>query len=682
MATRSDPIEAQFFSPRNRELLTKALTDDFTRRGVFMNTQQQSRFDKTLQHYMDEVYEVNGSQPLQFLNREVVTATVADFASYVRRQDVASVNITQVQQPELPGSGSQRALVEDTASAFERLQNERTDRRPMPKNIPDFRISLEDDSSVNPMSLYDRAQKEREEEAAAYQRATATSGNHAMTRFVNAGDQFASGFAQKDSLVETTLVERNVNRIVNSLPTFPVLPQELMPSIEPLMEPSRREQPQANPTIALPSAVRTREALPQNNIIKQPDVLAYKETEYNLFVNSADRDWVNNKTDTRYNFIVNFNPANNRQGFGLSPAAQVRFKNISRIELVKSIMPAEGLDVLVRRKDANIVDANNTDAVINALSFPYISVRVAELDNNNYGTNNFIDNTFGVLQYDANWVTESIDIKNDMTLSRGYLAMIPKFMKSQKVYSPTPLASLQRLTISYQRPDGTPLSLYPDALNIQGIIPSERLNGITRLFGSNVVKTQAVYTTSASTDSEYYWIQTAQWFPRHMFNEGDRINIGGLDLSGVVGNSNYNDNTIISQATVSEFTNYFTQNTGLLISGVGYYSRLNSDSNFFSSGGYQSNGVTTCANSLGYANCIIVQAKYNDPTTGSTSIRPFGGNTSNNVALGQALVGGSNGPQYILSNARIINMSHQTQLVFRIITREMDSTSMVRSDNL
>ena len=691
MASRSDPIEAEFFSDRNRQLLQKALTDDFGRRGLQMNQQLQGRLSKTLQHYIEEVYEVNGSQPLNYLNKEVVAATVQDFASYARRQTVDSVNIAQTQAPQLPASSQiPRYLTEDTGSAFERMQSERVDARPMPKNIPDFRVSLEDDANVSALSLFEQAQKQREDEAAMQAAAaagtvtSAQQGNRQMTRFISATDNFASGFSQKNAIIENALVERNVNRLVNNLPSFPVLPQDLMPLSAPVAE---RIQPVANPTIALPDAIRTREALPQDNIIKQADILSYKETEYNLFINSADRDWVNNKNDTRYQFTVNFNPANNRQGFGLSPAAQVRFKNISRIELIKSIIPAEGLDVLVRRKDANIVDRNNTDAVINALSFPYISVNVAELDNNNYGTNNVIDNTFGVLQYDANWVAESVDLKNDMTLSRGYLAMIPKFMKSQKVYSPTPLASLQRLTINFQRPDGAVLSSFPDALNIAGIIPSERLSGTTTLFGSgsgrgsNVVNTQAVYTTTTGANSEYYWIQTSQWFPRHMFNEGDRINIGGLDLTGLNGNSNFNGNTVITGSATAELTNYFTQNAGLLISGIGYYAPTGT-SNVFSSGGYQSNGVTTCANSLGYANCIIVQAKYNDPTTGSTTIRPFGGVAAANIALGQALVGGSNGSLYTLSNARLINMSHQTQLVFRVITREMDSTSMIRPDNL
>lgn len=705
----ADPIEAQFFSLRNREYLSKALRDDFSRRGVQWNPQLSSRLDKTLQHYMGEVYENNGSQPIGYLNKEAIGATVTDFGTYLNRASVPSVNLAQTAVPSLGASSAPTGrLQEDTSSAFDRLQNERRilGVGPVPKNIPKFDYLPDVDEDETPaLTLFEQAQKQRELEAQAQAQAQTalvtqqnssalTRGNQAVNRFMNATDKFSAGSAVAAAAAEQQLVQRDINRIINGMPSFPIsMPQDLMP-LPPDQQPHQvslfpqeRQNPGGNPTIALPTSIRTREVFPQDNIIPHPDTITYKENEYNLFVNSADRDWVNNTQDSRYQFVVNFNPANNRQGFGLSPAAQVRFKNITRIELVKAILPAEGLDVYVRRKANAVTDTNNTDAVVNILSFPYVSVRVTELDNNNYGTNNIIDNTFGVLQYDANWLTESVDLRNDYTLSRGYLAMIPKFLKSQKVYSPTPLASLQKMTITFQRPDGTVLSTHSDALNIAGIIPSERLSGTTTLFGSgsgvgsNVINTQAVYTTPVGSNSEYYWIQTAQWFPRHLFNEGDRLLIGGLNVSSLIGNSNYNNGTVVTAAATTQFVNYMTQSQGLLISGIGYWQPVGV-ANSFSSGGYYSNGVTTCANSLGYANCLIVQAQYNDPSTGSTAVLPFGGSQAVNVALGQALVGGSNGALYTTSNARLINMSHQTQLVFRVITRDMDSTSMLRPDNL
>jgi hypothetical protein len=102
----------------------------------------------------------------------------------------------------------------------------------------------------------------------------------------------------------------------------------------------------ANPTIAVPEALRIKPALSQDTIIRQDDILAYKENEYNLFVYSADRDWLVNKSQNRYNFTVNFDPANNGPGQTYAPSASVKFKNITRIELVKTILPIVGVDII------------------------------------------------------------------------------------------------------------------------------------------------------------------------------------------------------------------------------------------------------------------------------------------------------------------------------------------------
>ena len=45
---------------------------------------------------------------------------------------------------------------------------------------------------------------------------------------------------------------------------------------------------------------------PQDYIIPQEDIVKYRETELNLFITSADRDWFRNTTENRYNFTVNF----------------------------------------------------------------------------------------------------------------------------------------------------------------------------------------------------------------------------------------------------------------------------------------------------------------------------------------------------------------------------------------
>ena len=82
--------------------------------------------------------------------------------------------------------------------------------------------------------------------------------------------------------------------------------------------------------------------------------------------------------------------------------------------------------------------------------------------------------------------------------------------------------------------------------------------------------------------------------------------------------------------------------------------------------------ITDGPNIVGYANFIIIQARYKDPTTGSTLLEPFGttfGATLNAFGIG------------LQSPIRLINLNKQLNLVFRIITREMDSLPQIRPDN-
>ena len=138
-----------------------------------------------------------------------------------------------------------------------------------------------------------------------------------------------------------------------------------------------------NPTIINPDRSRVKQ---QDILIRQEDVLSYKENEFNLHVYSADRNWFSNTTQNRYNFTVNFDPANNSSGFAFAPTAAIKFKNIVRIELVKTILPIEGIDIIQTRSVVSNVVSYGTSLNTNILSFPYLNIRIPELDNNNYGT--------------------------------------------------------------------------------------------------------------------------------------------------------------------------------------------------------------------------------------------------------------------------------------------------------
>ena len=386
--------------------------------------------------------------------------------------------------------------------------------------------------------------------------------------------------------------------------------------------------PDGNPTLALPSQELTAPLRQQDFIIKQDDVITYKENEYNLFVYSADRNWTkDNGSENRYNFTVNFDPAGNQSGFNMNPAAQIKFKNISRIEVVKAILPTEGLDSLYK----STIDTN-----INALSFPYVILRVPELENNNYGTDNFIDRSFGVLQYDAIWNSDY----NSSRKSAGYLAMIPKFMKCQKVYHPTPLATLQKLTLQVQRPDGTQLSYAQDTFNIANI------------YGSGNVSGSEVY---KGASNGYIWIQTSNWFNPYMIAESERVVFSNINFTGY------------SNAATTDFTNFIQKSDGHLVVGTGITGGA--------TGTYSATGLYGSTNTLGYMNTFIISSRYNDPTTGSTSLNYFGGSYSNTSTMFKTIGG-------IGTSGKLLNLNHQTQYVFRVITRDLDSSSRIRPDNL
>ena len=66
-----------------------------------------------------------------------------------------------------------------------------------------------------------------------------------------------------------------------------------------------------------------------------------------------------------------------------------------------------------------------------------------------------------------------------------------------------------------------------------------------------------------------------------------------------------------------------------------------------------------------------------DPTLGFTQPDTFGllATSANNTFLNTLCTAN-------LAAGRLINVSHQTTLVFRVITRDLDSTARIRPDNL
>lgn len=575
-----------FMSPKNESLLDKLVYQDFQRRlGGELNEKQKSRLVRTVHHYMEEVADKSGSMSIQEMNKQVLTLVVPDFNAYLNRQNISMKSDVETR------------MKEDIGSRFTSIQNERSEdttvRALMPPT-PDFRIPLDDETS-SPLSLFEQAKKAREAEILK------------NTKIIDLPNkQEFSGTYLKDL--------------------------ELVPSVVPSSIGT------ANPTIAKPEEVRKKSVLPQDIIIPQNDILSYRENEYNLVIYSADRDWYNNTRENRYNFSVTFNPANNSQGFKYSPSANKRFHNIVRIEMVKALVPNESVNTLIVNGGTGISPTYTTTTNLNILTEPAIILHIDELESNVFGTDDQLDRAFATLQYDAQYISDTT------SNNPGFLAMIPKFLKCQRVYNPTPLATLTKMTIQLQRPNGNLVSEAMDTLSISNIYASTVFPGAS----SSIYLNAALKDTN--NNATFFVLVTSTYFNRFGFSKNDRIQIKNIDIDSISGNN----------FAKTELKSYLEQDNGLLIVATGNYT-----SGTFNDG----------PNNVGYCNFIVVQAPYNDPTTGAVTVKPFGGSGTNNQNLATQLASTT------FTTPRLINLSKQVQLTFRVIEREMDSATQIRPNN-
>jgi hypothetical protein len=619
-------------------MLDRLLYSDFHRRtGDDLSERQKERLVKTVRHYMKEVHEANPAAPTQILNKEVLAAVVPDFMSYLRR------TAPQMDQPEPD------ALQQDVSSRFDRLQQDRQTGS-VPPTAPDFQISMESEGPT-PLSRFEEIKRLREQEAlrdaeiAASKKVSATQAQSqelvivprdtSMNQFVDSDAGFKSVAAAAKARDQLALQQREMARVAQrSTDLMPVPPDARALFVGEGLPMTQRTTGTANPTLALPTAYRDRPSLPQDVIKAQDDIISYRENEYNLYVYSADRDWVNNNTESRYNFSVNFDPANNKPGFGFSPATNIKFKNITRIEFVKAIMPVESCDTLLVSNPVASPGTGfvtSTDLNTNIFSYPYLQVRIPELDTNGYGTNDGANRAFGMISFDGYWTADSL-AKN-----KGFARMIPKFLKCQKVFYPTPLATLQKLTFNLQKPDGTLVCDSKDTLDLAGVYIS-----------NNVTNPGQYY----SATSDWIWINTSTFFNKFMVTQGDRVQFKNVNLTGA---------PLLGLPGTADFLTFLTRPEGHLVSDIGF--RVTTT-------------FTAGANAVGYANCIIIKNNFGDPTTGSTTVREWGGSAATNTAFLSALTSNPG------ATGRFINLNHQIQIILRVITRDMDSAARLRPDNL
>ena len=384
------------------------------------------------------------------------------------------------------------------------------------------------------------------------------------------------------------------------------------------------------------TSVRVARIQAKDLVIPMEDVVKYREVESNLILNSRDRNWLLNTKENRYNFSVILDSASREQGTGAQATIRNRFRNIVRVEFVKAILPVESLDTVVPRYccDGEAPDAAPTAAFYSVLALPYVNVTLDEFTGNNFGTKESVDQSLAICQYDSTWRTDQLNHHRET--NRGYTLFFPKFMKAQRVYAPTPLASFQRLSFQVLDPEDHVLSKTPDAALISRI-----------LFGNAADVSGSCY---ADPSGDYLFVQLKEWVPAWTFSQLDKVLFAGLTATG-------------STAATCALLDWLQRDEGHISIGM---SHTNDDGT-----------VTDGPNACGYANLLVIRNRFADPSTGACGLDYFSGSAAGDADLATAV---ADFPEEYQKGG-VLNLSRQVQLVLRVVTREMDSATNIRPDN-
>ena len=242
----------------------------------------------------------------------------------------------------------------------------------------------------------------------------------------------------------------------------------------------------------------------------------YEDVPHYIVVSSEDRQWEND-VENRYNFLVNFRPTSTQKGVGID----VLYRNVVSVEVIKVIFPHDRLSVPYDNR-----------IYLDLQSYPFLVMDIDELDGVFRGSNNTINDAFALLLFDKAYDSEvltcdqinnslatgdTIKKRFDRQFKRGFMAFCP-FLFEKKKYPNTPLASLNRLTIRFYRPDGQPISLDSDHLEINTVqyLAEDHTESIELLQTPGFPKTGT---------GVYIKITTVKYFSNRTFRVGDLIKI-------------------------------------------------------------------------------------------------------------------------------------------------------------
>ncbi len=366
----------------------------------------------------------------------------------------------------------------------------------------------------------------------------------------------------------------------------------------------------------------------------------YQDVANYFVVSSEDRKWENN-AENRYNFLINFRPSDTQTGVGIDQL----YRNVVSVEVIKVIFPHDRLAVPFDNR-----------IYLDLQSYPFLVMDIDELDGVFKGSNNTVNEAFALLLFDKAYDSEVLtcdQIKNCLTrpdpedniykrfdrqFKRGFMSFCP-FLFEKKKYPNTPLASLNRMTIKFYRPDGQIISSDQDHLeiqNIQSIVLADK----------DLKKTTGFPNTLTG---KYVEITTKTYFSNRIFRVGDLIKI-----------KNYKLKSTVTSDEKHWFAEFINRPQGHIIINL-EHELSNVDS---SNEGYINKLYISPAGELDKKTGTLDPTTYHD--------------TAGDPADMYLIDDDVNKPSY----GQLINSSMQVHITFKIVTREDKTTAVIKPFNV
>jgi hypothetical protein len=285
------------------------------------------------------------------------------------------------------------------------------------------------------------------------------------------------------------------------------------------------------------------------------------------------------------------------------------------------------------------------------MKYPYLLLRIDELDSVFRGTNNWVDRAFSTLIFDKVFFSSVLSTeyisgagtsivnstpKQGFTseYNRGFMKFNPAYFEKKKFYN-NPLASLNSMSISITDPRGNFINTQSDVLTNTAITFTGTLDtiGATLELGAS-----NAYPFSTHSKHKMIKIETTTYFSNRLVRVGDRILVRNFTMN-TTGTNN------------SRFTTFINREEGHTI--------INLD--------LETNGTDETKNRGFIKNLYI-----SPPGTLNALNQTVDGDTNyyTNLDFTSATYG------------TLINIDLQSHLLFRIVTRDPDTSNTLKPINI